>query len=581
MNNESKAISEEDNEPAITERKIYTQTNEPEVKSLHEKCMKGKLILQSDFQRHFVWDIKKSSRLIESALVDIPLPVIYLSEEQDGKEVVIDGQQRLTSFFSFIEGKFPSGQVFRLSGLKVYKDLNKKTYKELDENFQDKISHYPLRTITFKKDSNHDLKFEIFERLNNGAVTLNQQELRNCIYRGSYNELLKKLAQNEDFVSLVGHEPPRDRMRNVELVLRFAAFYHSTYLHYKPPMVRFFNNEMIQYRDIDGQKAEELTNAFKNTVDINNRLFGSHAFKRFTAGTSKNPNGDWESQVLNKSLYDILMYSFAKEDKNKVYQNLDSIREALICLMTEDQEFIQAIVAGTSNLREVTIRFDKWRMTLQSIIGIALKEPRCFSQKLKEQLFNSDPTCLICGQRIQDIDDSAVDHIDQYWLGGKTIPENARLTHRYCNLARPRHDVPERPTTLADLLKKGNKPSRKTSKSNNGSARNDNNFSHRKPVSFIFEGERFPVSHWNEILLSLCNILYEKYQSEFDIVLDMRGPKRQYFSKNTSGMDFPKQIENSNFYVETNWSAKDTMKFCNRIIERFGYDESDLQVDYE
>jgi hypothetical protein len=504
-----------------------------------------------------------------------------LSEEKDGKEVVIDGQQRLTAFFSFIDGTFPSGQVFRLSGLKVFENLSKKTYKELEEALQDKIQYCKLRTITFNKDSSHDLKFEIFERLNSGAVSLNQQELRNCIYRGPYNELLKKLAQNEDFISLVGHEPPRDRMRNVELVLRFAAFYHSTYLHYKPPILRFLNNEMIQRRNIDEQKAEEFTNAFKNTVAINKSLLGNHAFKRFYAGSDKAPNGYWEPQRFNASLYDILMYSFAKEDRNKVYQNLDSIREALICLMTEDQDFVDAIELGTSGLKAVTKRFDKWRMTLQTIIGIAQKEPRCFSKRLKEQLFNLDPTCSICGQRIQDIDDSAVDHINQYWLGGKTIPENARLTHRYCNFARSRHDVPERPTGLASLLHKGNKSFRKTSKSNGILVRNDNEFSNRKPTSFIFEGERFPVSQWNEILISLCNILYEKYRSEFDIVLDMRGSKRQYFSNNRSGMDTPIQIENSNFYVETKWSAKDTMKFCKRIIERFGYDESDLQVDYE
>ena len=407
------------------------------------------------------------------------------------------------------------------------------------------------------------------------------KELRNCIYRGPYNELLKKLSQNEDFISLVGHEPPRDRMRNAELVLRFAAFYHSTYLHYKPPILRFLNNEMIQHRDIDEQKAEEFTNAFKNTVAINKSLLGNHSFKRFYAGTDKDPNGYWEPQRFNASLYDILMYSFAKEDRNKVFQNLDSIREALICLMTEDQDFVDSIELGTSGLKAVTKRFDKWRMTLQSIIGIAQKEPRCFSNRLKEQLFNSDPTCSICGQRIQDVDDSAVDHINQYWLGGKTIPENARLTHRYCNFARSRRDVPERPTGLAALFQKGNKPFGKMSRSNKMPARNNNGFSNRKPTSFIFEGERFPVSQWNEILLSLCSILYEKYRSEFHVVLDMRGSKRQYFSNSPAGMDIPMQIENSNFYVETKWSAKDTIKFCRRIIERFGYDESDLQVDCE
>lgn len=167
---------EEEIEAIPEERKIYTDKEDPEIESLYGKYKRGKLVLQPDFQRYFVWDSAKSSRLIESALLDIPLPVIYLSEGKDGKEYVIDGQQRLTAFFSFIDGKFPDGKDFKLSGLKVYRDLNKKSFKEIDEGHQDKIKYSKLRTITFKKESDTDLRFEIFERLNTGAVSLNDQE---------------------------------------------------------------------------------------------------------------------------------------------------------------------------------------------------------------------------------------------------------------------------------------------------------------------------------------------------------------------------------------------------------------------
>ena len=135
------------------------------------------------------------------------------------------------------------------------------------------------------------------------------------------------------------------------------------------------------------------------------------------------------------------MYSFAREDRNKVYQNLDAVKEALVFLMTEDQEFVDSIELSTSSVQAVTIRFDKWRSSLQTILGINQKEPRCFSFKLKEEMMAADPTCEICKQRILSADDAAIDHIKQYWVGGKTIPENARLTHRYCNWARPRSDT--------------------------------------------------------------------------------------------------------------------------------------------
>jgi hypothetical protein len=243
-----------------------------------------------------------------------------------------------------------------------------------------------------------------------------------------------------DFQYVLGLKGPEKRMKDVELVLRFAAFYHETYLNYKAPMKKFLNIDMRKYQYIEQNDIDSLKTAFKNAVAIIKSLFDSRAFKRFYKGNEKNPNGYWEPKKFNASLYDILMYSFAREDKNKVYQNLDSIREALIYLMTNDQEFIDSIELSTSSIQAVTKRFDKWRMTLQDILGIAQKEPRCFTFQLKKELYDKDNTCAICKQSILNVDDAAVDHIEQYWKGGRTIPENARLTHRYCNWARPRKD---------------------------------------------------------------------------------------------------------------------------------------------
>jgi len=434
---EDEAISE----VTLQSRRIYTDKADPQITALYSKSRKGRLVLQPDFQRYFVWDSVKSSRLIESALLDIPLPIIYLSEEQDDRTYVIDGQQRLTAFFSFIDGKFPDGKDFKLTGLNVFRELNGKLFKNLPEKWQDKIESYPVHTITFKKDSEGDLKFEIFERLNTGAVSLNDQELRNCIYRGSYNELLKELSRDNDFMYLLALKKPDSRMKDVELVLRFAAFHHSTYLNYKPPMKAFLNRDMKDHQQISSEKAAELREAFKNAVFVIRSLLDTHAFKRFYKGDEKNANGNWEPKKFNASLYDILMYSFAREDKNRVFQSLDSIRESLIYLMTSDQDFIDSIELSTSSIQAITKRFDKWRLMLQDIIGIAQKEPRCFSIQLKRELYDKDRTCSICGNEVRSIDDAAIDHIEQYWVGGKTIPENARLTHRYCNWARPRKDV--------------------------------------------------------------------------------------------------------------------------------------------
>lgn len=426
---------------AHVDNKIFTSTGDLEIDSLHSKQKRGRLVLQPDFQRQYVWDSKKASKLIESAILGIPLPIIYLSEEQDGKEYVIDGQQRLTSFFSYIDGGFPDGRPFKLTGLNVRTDLSGKKFSELSEELQDKVRYYKIRAITFQKDSSETLKFEIFERLNTGSVQLNDQELRNCLFRGKFNQALKDMAAEPDFMYVCGLNGPDKRMRDRELVLRFSAFFHKTYLNYKAPIRDFLNAEASEKRDLSDRELQELYAAFKNACQIIRSLLDKNAFKRFYKGKDGEPNGHWEPKKFNASLYDILMYSFAREDKNKVYQNLDAIREALLSLMTEDQEFVDSIELSTSSVQAVTRRFDRWRLALQSILGVQQKEERCFSYKLKEDMMRADPTCAICQQRITSIDDAAIDHVKQYWMGGKTIPENARLTHRFCNCARPRNET--------------------------------------------------------------------------------------------------------------------------------------------
>lgn len=419
---------------------IFTNPADAEVTSLIDRINRGTIVLQPDFQRYYVWSEKNASLLIESSLLSIPLPTIYLSEEKDGKIYVIDGQQRLTSFLSFVNGKFPNGQSFRLVGLKVLKEYNGKSFSELPTTVQDKILQFTIRTITFLKQSGSELKFEIFERLNTGSVALNDQELRNCIYRGNYNKLLKEMSENEDFRYLLNISSANNRMADVELVLRFSAFFHQTYLKYKSPMKTFLNNEMAKYQNISEEDATELKEAFKNSMRLIRSMFDKNSFKRFYIGDDNSSNGYWEPKKINNSLFDIMTGTLCNIDTNTGYKYLDKIREGFIDLMTTDSEFIDAIQRSTSSVQAVTIRFDKAREMIKSIIGIDRHEPRIFSYKIKEELYKNDSTCAICGQKIIHIDDSAVDHIKQYWRGGETIPENARLTHRYCNWARSKND---------------------------------------------------------------------------------------------------------------------------------------------
>lgn len=416
-------------------RRVFTDKSDPPIGALNMRYQAGDLILDPLFQRRRVWDEARSSRLIESLLLEVPLPVFYLAEEHDGTEEVIDGQQRLLACFRFLNNEYS------LRGLQALTSLNGAYFRDLEKPMQKLLRNSPLRTITFKKESDDELRFEIFERLNTGAVPLNRQEIRNCVFRGPYNELLIDLSHDPDFRFLMGLKAPEKRMKDVEYVLRFAAFYHSTYLKYRPPMARFLDEDMRTHRQADPETLEALRAAFKTSVALARSLFGEHAFKRYYRGTDRDAAGRWEPKKFNASLYDIVMWSLADQDKNRVMAHLDAIREALIVMMSDDQGFIDAIELSTSSLKMVTTRFDKWRLALDTVLRDVARQPRTFSRSLKQTLYQTDPTCAICGQHIADLDDAAVDHVQQYWTGGATIPENARLAHRYCNWARPRGEM--------------------------------------------------------------------------------------------------------------------------------------------
>ena len=141
--------------------------------------------------------------------------------------------------------------------------------------------------------------------------------------------------------------------------------------------------------------------------------------------------------MKNVGLLEIIMFGFSRYTKNQIIPLSDVIREELLYMMSSDKEFIDSVSgSGTTSTAKVTTRFKKWLDALEKIVGMPKTEPRSFSWELKKQLYEQNPVCAICGNKIMLIDDAAIDHIEHYWRGGKTIPSNARLVHRYCNLKR-------------------------------------------------------------------------------------------------------------------------------------------------
>ncbi|MCV7035684.1 DUF262 domain-containing protein [Mycobacterium heckeshornense] len=414
------------------QRVVYTKSTQPNVATLLDNYKDGTLDPQPDFQRYEVWTPQKKSRLIESILLDLPIPIIYLGQEQDETKIVIDGQQRLMAIFDFLDNKYS------LKGLGPLKaTLENLRFKEMPQTLQHRVRQFQLSTVEILKESDPLVKFDLFERLNMGATSLNDQELRNCIYRGRFNEFLKELAAlpefRRNFLKLDG---PHKRMTDVELVLRFVAFWDQTYLkHLDKRTGEFLNRQMERGSYWSDNQYAKARKAFKKAVACTWTVFGDKGFKRFGAGADKeHPNGKWE-RTNNRALMDVQLYGFAqaKYTQGVITSRADTIRERAIELMLES-EFSDLIRHTISEQARVERRFKLWLEMLDKVLKDTAQGPRLFNRQLKEEMYKRNKTCARCHQKIQDIDDAHLDHTIAYAKGGKTIPPNATLQHRICNL---------------------------------------------------------------------------------------------------------------------------------------------------
>ena len=442
MKNEEDEYKEEDEKENETDtvddesykkigHNVVSDRSERRISGLMSDFNEGDLVINPIWQRLYVWDDTKASRLIESILLNIPIPMIYVAEEEsEGKELVIDGQQRLRSAFRFINNEYS------LRGLKVFVTLNGMKFSDLEKDYQRKINRYNFTVVRIRESlSDETVKFDIFERINTGSVNLNQQELRNSLYLGDYNEFLKELAKDSIFMKLYFGQKAPKRMQDVEMVLRFFSFSIEGLHSYTGRLKSFLNNHINKYTKLlenfnDSERKKEqkkLKEMFQKSITLANSAFGEKTFR--SCQLKKDKVLAWNPSP-NRSLYDAVMYGFIHFEKNQVMNHLDSINEALIDIILNDPAFLPS--SQTVSKKNVNYRFNRWRKELDEIITSPI-QPRTFSRKLKQELFDNDSTCKICKQAILSIDDSEIDHIKPYWKGGATIPENAQLVHRFCN----------------------------------------------------------------------------------------------------------------------------------------------------
>ena len=293
------------------------------------------------FQRNFVWTKAQADRFVESLLLGLPVPGIFLVKETNGKLLVLDGQQRLLTLSAFYNGIFKKKE-FSLDN--VQQRFSEKTYKTLQTEDRIKLDDYVVHATIIRQDEPSEEQnsvYLIFERLNSGSTLLQPQEIRVALYHGEFAELLSNLNNYGNWRNICGKK--NSRLKDVEVILRFFAMYYSRQS-YKKPMKSFLNKYMASNRHLKKQSEHEVTTIFKKTVDIISDTIGVKAFR--------------PSSALNVAAADSIMVGVATRLSKGEIKDKQTLVDAHSKLF-DDKSYVNLISVSTSDEENV-----KKRMTM-------------------------------------------------------------------------------------------------------------------------------------------------------------------------------------------------------------------------
>jgi hypothetical protein len=302
------------------ENRIVTETNREKIPNFVKALDKpGYMLVRPFYQRRERWDRERQSRLIESFIMNIPVPPLFLYEKDFNKYEVMDGQQRITALQSYYSGEY------KLTGLNIWKELNGRTYSTLPSQVRSGLDRRSISYIVVLHESTPDeedaifLRQTVFARLNTGGVRLEHQEIRNCLFQGPFNDLLIELSRADilrDTFQFPRYTPAEDeqqaaikedvryqKMEDAEVVLRFFALRHVE--HYTRGMHGFLDLYMARARSFTTQDIDALRQLYLTTIELAHNIYGQLTFCPFDP-----EKGEWEKKA-HKAFYDAVMVSLS------------------------------------------------------------------------------------------------------------------------------------------------------------------------------------------------------------------------------------------------------------------------------
>ncbi|WVM88376.1 DUF262 domain-containing protein [Halopseudomonas pachastrellae] len=344
------------------------------ISSLEDRLDNDELDLTPDFQRQAnVWDTKRKARLIESILLRIPLPSFYFSEDLQGSYAVVDGLQRLCAVFHFKNVALLNSSTganlaqLRLKGLQYLKELEGKSYSDLDRKFQRRISELEITANIIRANTPSAVKFNVFARLNQGGMPLNAQEIRNAIFPGDWRSELRRLAESEKFINATDGKVQKSRQQDMELVLRFIALWQLGDPYRRPSNQTLdeFLNATVEHTlsRWGGAQWKAAGAAFHHAIDATCQIRGKHAFRKSAGAQQRKP--------INRGLFEAELIVFGSLDPETLAlatANKHKIEELFFAALLKNKELIQSLLYGTGSAESSNARI----ATLNSIVMEAI-----------------------------------------------------------------------------------------------------------------------------------------------------------------------------------------------------------------
>lgn len=334
------------------QNRLVFQSADLSLESIANMVEEGAIDINPKYQRRERWSLKKQSTLIESFLLNIPVPPIFLAEDEYGRYSVIDGKQRITSIFNFLK------KNAHLSGLENYLEIEGLTFDGLPDPIRNALRIRPyIRVITLLKQSDPSLKYEVFGRLNTGGDNLLPQEVRNAMFEGEFNDLLIKLSENTFLVQqLTGGNTQKEymnsriyqEMQDVEYVLRFFTlrnYWASLTINNMQIAMTTFMIEVSKTVKIDAQRV-----LFEKTMSIADQIWGIGAFKRPDGQFNKIIQGVFDAQTVALSIL------IDEGHSEKLISNAVSIKQDFIRKYNTDAAFQSSMRQFTSNPKNIKLR---------------------------------------------------------------------------------------------------------------------------------------------------------------------------------------------------------------------------------